>query len=170
MAEVTQLIKRKKDKNYLFMNTGTVAVPAWVRDTKSTDFAIAYNPQTQTYDFISDALPSTETESFQPSIDRTLSCYIGEPLYDYLIAKARNFAMGSDAETQIMLVYQETNGESGSGLANLADKFDVSLEWGTDDMVAGTLTYKVALKGTPTKGTATIDATGKPVFSPTVTP
>lgn len=162
--------RRKKNKNYLFMNTGTRTTPDWKRDTKSTDFAIAYNPQSETYDFIADELPTTETTSFQPSIERTLYAYIGEPLYDYLILRARSFARGTDAETQIMIVYQETSptGE------NLADQFDVELSWGTDDMVAGTLAYTVNLKGTPTHGTASIvesqDADGNRAYTVTFSP
>jgi hypothetical protein len=104
--------KRKKHKNYLFINTGTKTTPKWVRETKASDFAIAYNPQTETYDYIADELPTTETTSFQPAIEQTLYAYDGEPVYMYLIDKARNFARGSDAEGQIMLVYQETDSES----------------------------------------------------------
>jgi hypothetical protein len=161
--------RRKKNKNYLFINTGTKATPVWVRETKASDFAIAYNPQTETYNYIADELPTTETTSFQPAIEQTLYAYDGEPAYMYLIEKARSFARGSDAESQIMLVYQESDSDG----ENLADVFDVTFGWGTDDMVAGTLAYTINLTGMPKRGTAVIaqtaDADGNTVWTPTFT-
>lgn len=161
--------RRKKHKNYLFINTGTKDTPEWVRETKATDFAIAYNPQTETYDYIADELPTKETTSFEPSIEQTLYAYQGEPVYTYLIEKARNFARGTEAESQIMLVYQETTEEG----KNKADVFDVSFDWGTDDMVAGTLAYTINLSGTPQHGTAEIaeaaDDDGNKTWTPTFT-
>ena len=38
MADKVQEM-RKKHLNYLFLNTGTKETPAWVRGSKSTDFA-----------------------------------------------------------------------------------------------------------------------------------
>jgi len=161
--------RRKKHKNYLFINTGTKESPAWVRETKASDFAIAYNPQTESYDFIADELPTKETTSFQPAIEQTLYAYDGEPVYMYLINKARNFARGSEAESQIMLVYQETDADG----KNSADVFDVSFDWGTDDLVAGTLAYTINLNGMPQHGTAEItvdeDSDGNKEWTPVFT-
>lgn len=162
--------RRKKYKNFLFINTGTKDDRKWARETKATDFAIAFNPQTETYDYIADELKTSETTGFEPSLEQTLYAYIGEPVYDFLMPKARKFSRGGDATGEVLIVYQETNDKG----ENLADLFDVSFEWGTNDMVAGTLAYTIHLNETPTFGTATIsedlDEDGNKIWIPVFTP
>lgn len=153
-------IRAKKHLNYLFLNTGSIDNPLWARATKSTDFSISYGASTETFDFISDEVPSNEVASYKPTLGQTQYAYIGNKIYDYIIEKARNLDKGESATTQVMIVYQESlNG------ANRADLYDCTLIWDTNDIVAGTITYTINFKGNPQHGTATINEEGQPVFN-----
>lgn len=153
---------RLKHLNYLFLNTSITGTAAWKRVKKSTDFAIAYNAETETYDYIADASPTDELKSYKPSIAQTQTAVIGDDIYDFIAEIARAQKVGSEAVTQAMIVRQQKN--SGN-TANLAEKFDVLITIDTDDMVAKTITYTISQRGGVTLGTAAISEDGVPTFT-----
>lgn len=159
MAEVKQEM-RKKHLNYLFLNTGTKETPAWVRVSKSTDFAIAYNGETEVFDYIANENPTTELQRYSPSIPQTQKAIIGDGIYDFIADMARKQKTGLDAVVQAMIVRQQKD----SSGKNLAETFNALLTIDTDDFVAGTITYTIAQRGDVTLGTATV-AEGKPTFT-----
>lgn len=153
---------RKKHLNYLFLDiTGGSASPSWKRAKKSTDFAIAYNAETETKDYIENAVPSTELTKYAPSIAQTQTAVIGDDIYDYIANLARTQAVGNDAKTNAMIVRQQRNV---GNTANLAETFAALITIDTDDFVAGTITYTITQCGDPTYGTASI-ANGVPTFT-----
>ena len=151
---------RKKHLNYLFLNTSSKESPSWVRVTKSTDFAIVYNPETEVFDYIADANPTTELTKYAPTIGQTQKTIIGDAIYDYIAEMARRQQTGLDAVTQAMIVRQQKD----SSGKNLAESFDVLITIDTDDFVAGTLTYSIAQRGDVTLGTASV-SDGTPSFT-----
>lgn len=159
MADNKQTM-RKKHLNYLFLNTNPGGnSPTWTRVTKSTDFAIVYNPETEVFDYIADETPTTELTKYAPTIGQTQKAIIGDSIYDFIAEMARRQKTGLDAVTQAMIVRQQKD-ESGE---NLAETFDVLITIDTDDVVAGTLAYNLAQRGDPTFGTASI-ADNVPTF------
>lgn len=153
----------KKHLNYLFLDTTPgEASETWKRAGKSTDFAKAMNAETETFDYIEDENPTTELNSYRPSISQTQAAYIGDPIYDFVFDLYFRQATGSDAITKCMEVYQQKNSDS---TANLAEQCDALITIDTYDRVAGTITYTIEQRGTATKGTATV-VDGAPVFTP----
>ena len=153
----------KKYLNYLFLDTTPAGEsPTWKRATKSTDLAIAMNAETETFDFIADESPTDEIKNYKPSISQTQTAYIGDPVYDYIFDLYNKQGIGSDAVTKAMIVYQQTK-TVGSATKNIALQFDALITIDTYEIVAGTITYTIGQRGTPTHGTATI-AEGVPTF------
>lgn len=153
----------KKHKNYLFVNRGTDAAPDWIRVKTSTDFAIAFNAETETFDYIDDENPTDEIKSYKPVIAQTQTAYIGDFVFDYVFDYAYDLKAGTSAKTQGILVFQQKGEAAG---ANKAWKFNMTITIDTYDVVAGTLTYTIGINGTIDRGEAVVDEAGVPVFTP----
>jgi len=157
------LEKVKKHLNYLFLNTAPgEEEPVWKRAKTSTDFAIAMNGETETFDYIADENPTDELKSYKPSISQTQTAYIGDAVYDYIFSLYEKQGVGTDAVTKGMIVYQQKK-TIVEAEENIAVQFDALITIDTYDMVAGTITYTIGQRGTPTHGTATIED-GVPTF------
>ena len=160
--------KRTKAKNMFFVSLEEqgVSTPDWARVYKATEFEIEFNPETETYDYISDTNPSTEIMSYEPSISFDMLADLNDPLYILLDDMAYGNAIGSDANVDYLLVKQrkDTNGDflaqSGMGV----------IEFDTDNYVEGVLNWTIRFKGTPKMGTATVSALGVPSFTENTTP
>lgn len=157
------LEKAKKNLNYLFLNTTPEAEePTWKRARTSTDFAHAMNAETETFDYIADEGPTDELKSYKPTIAQTQTAYIGDPVYDYVFGLYDKQGVGSDAVTKGMIVYQQKKTVA-EAQENVALQFDALITIDTYDIVAGTLTYTIGQRGTPTHGTAVV-ANDVPTF------
>lgn len=157
--------KVRKHLNKLFLNTTPKSQTAtFMRVKTSTDFAIAMNAENETLDFIADESPSEELKSYKPSIGQTQTAYIGDPIYDYVFSLYEAQAVGTDAVTQAMVVFQQEK-TVGEAKAHIAQLFDVLITVDTYDIAACTLTYTINQRGSVKHGTATVGEDGKPVFN-----
>ena len=156
-----QLERVKKHKNYLFTNRGTKENPDWIRVKTSTDFALTFNAETETFDYIADENPSDELKSYKPTIGQTQTAYIGDFVFDYIFDFAFEQKAGMAAVTEGMVVFQQKN-ENGE---YAAWRFDMGVTIDTYDLVSGTLSYQMGVRGTVERGSATIDTDGKPLFA-----
>ena len=155
----------RKHLNKLFLDTAPgAAAPVFTRVKTSTDFAVAMNGETETKDFIADENPSDDLKSYKPSIAQTQTAYIGDPVYDYIFSLYEKQAVGTEAITKCLIVYQQEK-EVGETKEHIAQLFDVLITIDTYDLVAQTITYTLSQRGTPAHGTATLDEDGKPVFN-----
>lgn len=151
------LEKVKKHLNYLFLDTTPGGEsPTWKRARTSTDLAHAMNPETETFDYIADESPTDELKSYKPSIAQTQTAYIGDPVYDYVFGLYESQGVGSNAVTQGMIVYQQKKAVA-EAQENVALQFEALITIDTYDIVAGTITYTIGQRGTPTHGTAVIE-------------
>ena len=75
------LIHKSKVVPFLGKNGVT---PDWTQIKKSTTFTLALNPQTKTFDFISDEQPTEEIESYQPNLAQSLTMFKDEPDYEQI--------------------------------------------------------------------------------------
>ena len=159
------LEKTKKHLNYLFINTAPGADPAtWARVGKSTEWTDTMNATVNTFDYIEDASPTDELDSYKPSASMPLTAYIGDPCYDFIFKLYQEQKTGTDAVTDALRVYQQK-----SGAANVATKTAVLLTVDNYNIATGVITFNVGQRGTPIQGTATV-ADGVPAFTPTVNP
>lgn len=80
----------------------------WVQIKKSSTFTLSMNPQTRTYDFISDQQPQTEIAGYQPSLAQQLTMFKGEKDYQIIFDMMFKRVTGADAHRPFLLVfYQE---------------------------------------------------------------
>lgn len=95
----------KKTKIVPFINTGTNLAPVWTQIKKSTSFSLSMNPQTKTFDFISDETPTTEIDSYQPSLAQSLTMFKDEPDYEAIFNLLYSRATGDDAHRDALVVF-----------------------------------------------------------------
>lgn len=156
----------KKYKIALFVNSGTIAVPNWVRVKKSTAFNLAMNPVTNEFDYIADETPTTELDHYAPSLNQALTMYKSEPDYEAIFPKFFNMHVGSDASMPVLIVFYQ---EPVDGLEththfeawHAPNARFVANEL---DSVAGTLTCDLYFNGGIETGYVTV-ADGVPTFT-----
>lgn len=149
----------KKHHVALFLNTGTSASPVWKQIKKSTDNTITMNPETMTFDYIVDESPTDEVDRYKPSLSQPITMYKGENDYEYLFNKFFEQDTGTDAHSQILIVFY------GHSVATSykAWKSDCILVIDNMNPVESTITANINFNGTTDKGTAAVTA-GVPVF------
>lgn len=111
IGNMGDLIKKTKVVPFLG-DRGTT--PNWTQIKKSTSFTLSYNPQTKTYDFISDEQPTEEIESYQPSLAQSLTMFKGEPDYQKIFDMAFDLPTGEDAHRPVLVVFYKEQGTTAS--------------------------------------------------------
>jgi len=155
-------VKIYTPKVALFLNTNTVASPTWTHVGKGvTSLSLAYNPQSTTEQYINENSATTSTDSYQVASDLPLTCYAGEPIFEYIDAIRRSRAVGSAAETQVLIVYLYKNTPYAAELNNASIAVnDFGGDAGSPVVINSTLSFN----GDPTIGTAVV-TNGVPVFT-----
>lgn len=153
----------KKYHVALFLNSGTSATPTWFRIKKSTDNTISMNAVTQDYDFIADESPTTVLDQYKPSLTQPLTMIKGEPDYEYFFEKFFAQATGSDAESEICIVFYNAEGETSGSYK--AWKASCLLVMDNMNPVEGTITCNINLNAGTQTGTATVSQ-GVLTFTP----
>jgi len=159
MAVLTGDLLKKTDFA-MFLNSSLPATPVWARQGKTTDNTIAFNPETVDYDYVEDESPTTELKRYKPSLSYPLTMYKGDPAYEYIWGKAYNMHVGSDAHTEVLVVYYADY----VGANYKAWKSDAMLVIDSINPVDGSIQVTVYFNGTVDLGTAAVTA-GVPVFT-----
>ena len=157
----------KKSKVVPFLGT-LGASPDWAQIKKSTSFTLAFNPQTKTFDFISDEQPTEEIESYQPSLAQSLTMFKGEPDYERIFGMVYDLPTGADAHRPVLIVfYKETASYTPSGGAETtvfkAWEDDALVKLNQMDTVNENIDFDLAFNDIK-RGAVTIGANGKPSF------
>lgn len=151
--------KNKRSKFAAFMNTTPGSTETWARFGKGiTSQTVSYNPETTTEQYIDEDSSTTMLDRYAPTMDGAMTTYKGEPIFEFVDSLRRERAIGSDAETDILLVYMYT-GEDGSN-SFAAEKQHVSIqidEFGGEAGGSLPLNFTVNFMGDPVKGTATVE-------------
>ena len=148
----------------LFINTNTAASPTWTRAGKGvTSLSLAYNPQTSTEQYINESSSTTSTDSYQVASDLPLTCYAGEPIFEYIDAIRRSRAIGSAAEVQVLVVYLYKSSPYAAELNNASIAVN---DFGGDAGAPVVINSTISFNGDPTIGTAVV-TNGVPVFTAT---
>lgn len=79
-----------------------------------TELSIAYNPQTNTEQYIHQDSANTELTGYQPNAPVTAQVVKGDDAFDYINEMRRNLPIGPDAHTDVVLVdiFEEPTGGS----------------------------------------------------------
>ncbi len=165
MPEATAVKKIKRSEFAAFLNTAPGATATYSRMGKGiTGQTVSYNPTVNTEQYIDEDSATNSVDAYAPSINTPQTCYVGEPVFEYVDGLRRARAVGADAETDILLVYIY-NSTSANSYAAEKCKAVVSIEeFGGDGGNPVSITYTLSLNGDPEIGTATI-ADGKVTFS-----
>ena len=164
--EETVVRKIKRSEFAAFINTTPGGEAAtYARMGKGiTGQTIAYNPTTTTETYIHEDAGTTSVDSYAPSINTPQTCYAGEPVFEYVDGLRRSRAVGSDAETDVLLVYIYASSEGGKYAAEKCKAVISIEEFGGDGGNPTSLTYTINLNGDPEIGTAAI-ADGNVTFT-----
>lgn len=163
--------KIKRSLFAAFLNTGAESTAVWSRMGKGiTSQKISYNPTVVTEQYIDEDNATTSVSAYAPSLDGTQTCYVDEPIFEYLDRLRQSRAVGSALETEVLFVYLYDYTESGASPATRTYKAEKNScviqfgDYGGDGGGDVQITYTIGLNGDPVKGTATITG-GTPTFT-----
>lgn len=124
----------------------------WVRVDKSTIFALAFNPQEETFGYINAPNDTTEVTSYQPELPQEIVLDSSNPLYVAMHEFAMSMPVGSNAEVPCLLVMPDAStGEPTKGY--LWEHATISMQ--ELNSVDGKLTFTMKLNGVKKDGTVT---------------
>lgn len=157
---MSEYVTKKRIVPFIDTSAEGATSPVWTPVKKSTAFSISLNPQTQSFDFISNDTTQTEVINYQPSIDQEVTMFKGEPDYDAFFKLFYNLPTGTAAHRDLLIVfYQEKGADSAGETFYKAWKADATIQVNTLDSVAGTISVNfglndrengaVAISGTP---------------------
>lgn len=156
-------VKVKRSQLAAFLNTGTTETPVWSLIGKGvTGQTIGYNPQTNTEQYIHEDSATTSVDSYQVNIPTPQTAYAGDPVFDYVDNLRQQRAIGTDAETDVLIVYLYTQSPYKAEKCRAAIQID---DFGGDGGASVVLNYTINLNGDPELGTVVI-TDGVPVFTP----
>lgn len=79
-----------------------------------TELSIAYNPQTNTEQYIHQDTATTTVTGYQPNAPVTAQVVKGDPAFEYINDMRQKLPIGKEAETNIVMVDVFDGGSSGS--------------------------------------------------------
>ena len=162
MAEV----KITKNKVIPFIDTSKTInsdswVPVWKRIDKSTIFDLAFNPQSESVDYISLAGAVEEISSYQPELNQEIALYRGNPIYDFVESLCIGLPIGDDVKVPFLLAWPP---KADNGIDGWQVK-DCRLLLSNYNSVDGKITFTLKLGGDIETGVITIAETGVPTFA-----
>lgn len=150
----------KKTQTLLFLDTATTATPTWARIKLSSMLEVAVNAKTEDYDYISNENTVTEVINYQPSLSQENMCEEGDSAFDYLWGKFYDLPVGSEAETDGLIVFPKAGTTQGTFTAW---KLPMTIILNSFNAVDKKITYDLKAAGDVVKGTVTV-ADGVPTF------
>lgn len=122
---MTGKIKRSLQATFLNI-TPEAETPMWAIVGKGVeDMSIAYNPQVETKQDVTQDSADSEVTGYQPNIPVTQTAKKGDEVYDYINELRRKRATFEDCKTQLLLV-DLYEGDEEAGYA--AEKQDVAIQ------------------------------------------
>lgn len=135
----------------------------WTRIDKSTIFALAFNPQEETYGFIDTANDTTYTKSYQPELPQEIILDNENPLYKIMHEFCLAMPTGQNAKVPMLLVTPSM--ETGKPTEGRLWK-ECIVSPGELNTVDGKLSFTLKLNGEVTPGTVANEG-GKFTFTET---
>lgn len=161
--------KNKRSSFATFLNVAPSATsPSWKREGKGiTSQTVNYNPSSDSEQYIDEDNATTTLNAYAPTMDGAMTTYKGDPVFDFVDGLRQARAIGSDAETDLLMVYLYDFTESQSVKTYKAEKQRVCIQiddFGGEAGAALPINFTHNFMGDPVKGTVTITA-GVPTFT-----
>lgn len=138
---------------------GTTFTPSWKRIDRSTIFNLAFNPQSESVDYISMEAAIEEISSYQPELPQEIALYRGNAVYDYVEGLCLNLPVGDAVRVPCLICWPPDE----EGEIKAWQVKDCRLLLSNYNSVDGKITFTLKLGGNIEKGTATLSS-GTPTF------
>lgn len=142
----------------------TTWAPDWKRIDKSTIFNLAFNPQSQSTDYIAYESPVEEISGYQPELPQEIALHRGNPIYDYVESLCIGLPVGDSVTVPFLLAWPPKPKDAGGETIQAWQVKMCRLLLSNYDSVEGKITFTLKLGGDIDKGTVVI-TDGKPVFT-----
>ena len=141
------------------VNTGTWT-PDWKRIDKSTIFDLAFNPQSESMDYINQESAVEEISGYQPELPQEIALYRGNTIYDFVEKLCIDLPIGDNVKVPFLLAWPPSEG----GNIRAWQVKECRLLLSNYNSVDGKITFTLKLGGTIEKGKVT-GTDGKPTFT-----
>ena len=141
--------------------------PEWKRIDRSTIFDMAFNPQSESVDYISMESAVEEVSSYDLELPQEIALYRGNAIYDFVESMCIDLPIGDDVKVPFLLAWPPKTKDAAS-VDGLQVK-DARLLLGNYNSVDGKITFTLKLGGDRVKGTISVaEGSGVPTFTPAV--
>ena len=164
METTVAKIKRSLWKNFLNTTPGEASQTWSYMNLGITSQQMAYNAQTTTETYVGEDNARTSTDSYKMSMNTPMTCFKGDPVFEFIDGLRKKRAVEGDCQTQMLSVnaYDETEGKYS---AELNDVSIAITDFGGDGGKPISLTFTISVNGDATYGTATIADDGAVTFT-----
>ena len=142
--------------------------PEWKRIDKSTIFDLAFNPQSESVDYISMESAVEEVSSYDLELPQEIALYRGNAIYDFVESMCINLPIGDEVKVPFLLAWPPKTKD-----ATTVDALQVKearLLLGNYNSVDGKISFTLKLGGNRDKGSVALNSgTGAPTFTPAST-
>lgn len=159
-----EIVKTSKIAAFLNTAASTETDPTWSRVRKQGELKLTYNATTEEENFVDEESPTTSVERYAVSFDGEMTCYKGDPVFDYLDEIRQARATGEKCETDCLVVYLYDN--EGEAYASELNKASIQINdfGGEGGGGKAKISYTVNFNGDHTRGTCTV-VDGAPTFT-----
>lgn len=145
-------IKRSQFQAFLDTTPSSTATYSLIGDGVTTG-TINYNPEVVTEAYIHQDSSTTTLERYAPTFPIEAQCVQGDDVFDFIDGLRQSRAVGSDAETDLLLVYlYETPANTDQYPAELQPVTIQIDSFGGDGATTNRINYTISFRGDPTAG------------------
>lgn len=158
MNENQTKVMRPMLAHFLNVTPGT-ASPSWKRIGKGvTGYTIGFNPNVTTEQYIDENNATNSVDSYAINAPIPLTCYAGEPIFEFLYKLYKESALGSDLETQVLDVslFDKIDDTTPSYFAKKYSCIIQLDDFGGDAGAGAVMNGTILYNGDATTGTVTI--------------
>ena len=157
--------KIKKNNVVPFIDTSETVnsetwTPTWKRIDKSTIFDLAFNPQSESMDYINQESAVEEISGYQPELPQEIALYRGNTIYDFVEKLCIDLPIGDNVKVPFMLAWPPAEDST----IRAWQVRECRLLLSNYNSVDGKMTFTLKLGGTIEKGKVT-GAAGQPTFT-----
>ena len=155
------MAKVKRSEFRAFLDTTPAATPTWsLIGPGVTTGTVNYNPEVTTETYIHEDTGTTTLERYAPNFPMEAQCINGDAVFEFIDNLRRTRAVGSDAETELLLVYLYETPVSTDQYPAELQPVSISIDsFGGDGGVTNRINFTINFLGDPTAGTYDVSAT-----------
>ena len=153
----------EKDQSMIFIDfSETPSTPEWKRVRKSTIFDLAFNPETETQDFIDQRFPTDTLKNYKPSMDQETMLEEGDDLFESMFELMQSLPTGTAAVKPVLIVFPKK--ATAPATSFIAWKVDCTISFSNYNTVDRKLSFSLAFAGDIDYGSVAVSS-GTPTFT-----